>query len=508
MKPYLEKNFDLKLWKKIQDNFSLALELPLYTIDMSGKEIISSEANMPYWELINSNQSSKNLIALFRANRFKELIENNGNFLFYPCPSGLFNIMAPIFFKGNIVAAVILSGILYNMRNYNACKELSKITNIEYDKYAEALSSLNIKTKSEIEIYKRLIMLFLDTVPELAAQNCFVERKLSELIILNQISKMVNSTLELPEILTSVMNFMLKAIKAKSCSICIFEGKRRYGLHEPSKDLLKLESTIALEISEQKTSIKIPIINKDFRFYDLKIEYNALLSFPLNSKEELIGTLNLYGSYINLDDYDLEFLNIIITDIAIAIDNAKKYENIKESAIRDKLTGLFNRRYFMDLLLKEIEKSKLSQSPLSIALFDIDFFKKYNDQHGHLKGDKLLKELAELVKASVRSIDTVGRYGGEEFIIIMPETKSVDAKLVIERLHKNVLEKKFYGEELQPLKKVTISIGLVTCMNGSLTAEELIMQADKNLYNVKETGRNSIKGTIVIDRYMQAVEMI
>ena len=127
----------------------------------------------------------------------------------------------------------------------------------------------------------------------------------------------------------------------------------------------------------------------------------------------------------------------------------------------------------MDLLLKEIEKSKLSQSPLSIALFDIDFFKKYNDQHGHLKGDKLLKELAELVKASVRSIDTVGRYGGEEFIIIMPETKSVDAKLVIERLHKNVLEKKFYGEELQPLKKVTISIGLVTCMNGSLTAEEL-----------------------------------
>ena len=116
----------------------------------------------------------------------------------------------------------------------------------------------------------------------------------------------------------------------------------------------------------------------------------------------------------------------------------------------------------MEILVNEIERSQRIKTPITISMFDIDYFKKYNDTHGHLAGDKLLKELADIVQGSVRNIDTVGRYGGEEFIIVMPATKPQEAKVVIERVRQNLANKKFDGEQMQPNKKITISIGLVT----------------------------------------------
>ena len=161
----------------------------------------------------------------------------------------------------------------------------------------------------------------------------------------------------------------------------------------------------------------------------------------------------------------------------------------------------------MSILQSELERSKRTKKPLSVALFDIDDFKHYNDALGHVKGDKLLQKLGLLLMKQVRTIDTVGRYGGEEFIIVLPETKSNEAKVVAERARKSIEENQFEGEESQPSGRVTISLGLVTCMNGTLTVEEMIKESDKNLYKAKAAGKNKIISTVILDRSLAPVEV-
>jgi diguanylate cyclase (GGDEF)-like protein len=190
----------------------------------------------------------------------------------------------------------------------------------------------------------------------------------------------------------------------------------------------------------------------------------------------------------------------------LAIHNARQYATIKQMAITDKLTGLYNRRYFIELLKNEIERSKRSKNPLSIAVLDIDNFRDYNNNHGHLVGDKLLSEFAMIMKKSIRTIDTAGRYGGEEFIVLLPETGPSDASIAGERIRKAIAETYFEGEEDQPLGRVTVSIGIATCLNGSLTEEELIKEADKALYKAKNAGKNRVVSVIIVDKNMGIIE--
>jgi len=158
----------------------------------------------------------------------------------------------------------------------------------------------------------------------------------------------------------------------------------------------------------------------------------------------------------------------------------------------DKLTGLYNRRYFIEALDKEIIRSKRFFKPISLILMDIDYFGKYNNNMGHPMGDVLLKKIAGLFKAYVRSVDVVGRYGGEEFIVILPECDEPDASIIAERLRKAIEIEKFEGGEGQPDGKVTVSVGCLTSRDLNLSSEELIKETDKALYQAKDTGRNKV----------------
>ncbi|MBI5391515.1 GGDEF domain-containing protein, partial [Candidatus Woesearchaeota archaeon] len=137
---------------------------------------------------------------------------------------------------------------------------------------------------------------------------------------------------------------------------------------------------------------------------------------------------------------------------------------------------------------------------------DIDFFKVYNDTNGHLAGDALLKELAELIQAKLRPSDIIGRYGGEEFIVILPEINSHEAEEVAERLRKAVEEHNFKYQECQPNKKVTVSIGLTTIHTKEMRREEILKETDKNLYASKKAGRNKVTSSVILKNgYVTAV---
>ncbi len=165
---------------------------------------------------------------------------------------------------------------------------------------------------------------------------------------------------------------------------------------------------------------------------------------------------------------------------------------LREMAITDGLTGLYNYRYFKEQLIHEVDRAARHNESFSLIMLDIDHFKHYNDTHGHLAGDKVLKELARLLRDNVRKIDVAARYGGEEFALILVQTPHQASGVVARKLQTLVQEFPFaYGEQ-QPEGRLTISMGVSTYPEDGATAEQLIAVADRRLYRAKAEGRNRV----------------
>lgn len=163
----------------------------------------------------------------------------------------------------------------------------------------------------------------------------------------------------------------------------------------------------------------------------------------------------------------------------------------RELAIRDGLTGLYNHRYFHEALSAEVDRARRYNRELSILFIDVDYFKSYNDTHGHQKGDELLKELAELLQANVRDSDIVARWGGEEFVVMAPETNCNKAKEMAEGLRAKVAAHPFNNRETQPTGCMTVSVGVASLLADG-TDRSLVFRADKAVYAAKGKGRNAV----------------
>lgn len=161
-------------------------------------------------------------------------------------------------------------------------------------------------------------------------------------------------------------------------------------------------------------------------------------------------------------------------------------------AITDGLTGLYNYRYFKDQLTQEVIRSKRHNANISIAMIDIDFFKNYNDTHGHPAGDLVLKTIADLLHNNIRKIDVAARYGGEEFALVLVETDKQAASFVANKIKNLIEQQKFDYEETQPNGKLTISMGVATFPDDATTPDELVNKADQRLYRAKKAGRNRV----------------
>ncbi|MDZ7271963.1 MAG: PleD family two-component system response regulator [candidate division KSB1 bacterium] len=165
---------------------------------------------------------------------------------------------------------------------------------------------------------------------------------------------------------------------------------------------------------------------------------------------------------------------------------------LHELAITDGLTGLYNYRYFKEQLVHEVDRAARHKESFSLIMLDIDHFKHYNDTHGHLAGDKVLKDLARLLRENVRKIDVAARYGGEEFALILVQTPHQASGVVARKLQALVQEFPFEHREQQPGGRLTISMGVATYPEDGTTAEELIAAADRRLYRAKAEGRNRV----------------
>ncbi len=176
----------------------------------------------------------------------------------------------------------------------------------------------------------------------------------------------------------------------------------------------------------------------------------------------------------------------------MAIEYALLYERTRQAAITDRLTGLYNFGYFLERLKEERMRAERYHRLLSLILFDIDHFKKYNDTNGHPAGNEVLKKIAAIIKEGAREVDIVARYGGEEMVIVLPETSRRRAMELADRIRVRIFETKFEHMESQPQGKITISAGVATFPVDAVNEEELIKMADNSLYKAKSKGRNLV----------------
>jgi diguanylate cyclase (GGDEF)-like protein len=165
-------------------------------------------------------------------------------------------------------------------------------------------------------------------------------------------------------------------------------------------------------------------------------------------------------------------------------------EELKVMATTDSLTGLSNRRHFLDLAAAAMENYRRNCRPLALLMLDIDRFKRINDSYGHVTGDQVLVALADTLRETLRSADLCGRYGGEEFVCLLPETTEIEARLVAERLRRAMADRRIAAADGE--LRFTVSIGLAEATPGDSTIETLLQRADVAMYEAKAAGRNRI----------------
>jgi len=223
-----------------------------------------------------------------------------------------------------------------------------------------------------------------------------------------------------------------------------------------------------------------------------KYKSPSFISFPITIGGRKIAVLNFTdkaggGAF---GERDVEVLRAIAPQIAVAIDRTAMKDRageFEQLSVTDPLTGLTNRRYLEKRLDEEIDRSKRHRFPMSLMMLDVDEFKSYNDSFGHPAGDAALKIVAGILNDAVRGEDVAARYGGEEFSILLPQTTSVEAAAIAERIRRQIEKTEF------PKRRVTVSIGIASSANETGSPEELINAADSALYEAKNQGRNNVQ---------------
>jgi two-component system, cell cycle response regulator len=216
-----------------------------------------------------------------------------------------------------------------------------------------------------------------------------------------------------------------------------------------------------------------------------------IFAVPLRSMGNVVGVLALYDRIDGrpFAEGDVESLGTLSTQASIAMDNVQLHQEAQRLSTTDGLTGLWNFRYLSSSLGREIERANRFERPLAVLMLDIDHFKQVNDQHGHARGDAVLRELAQRVQEQIREVDTFARYGGEEFVVVLPETTVEGATQLAERICVAVRREPFHAEGEESLK-VTVSVGGAAFPAHGSSAATLMRAADRALYVAKNNGRD------------------
>jgi diguanylate cyclase (GGDEF)-like protein len=343
-------------------------------------------------------------------------------------------------------------------------------------------------------------------------------RKVQEFEALYQLGRTMASTFNLQDILSRISQMVSSLLHAQAMSLMLLSPDGRvlstaagYNLFDEALEATEAirsrqDSSPSLIAVREKRPVAIPDIATD-TVYAPWLQtaraqgYAAFLAIPLIAQDRALGCMNLYMTERHEFDQDeIQLVSTFASQAAISIENARLFEETRQLAITDELTGLSNHRHFYHQLAREVRRAQRYKRPLTLLMLDLDYFKSFNDRFGHLAGDQVLREVAEVLRRNARDVDILARYGGEEFAIILPETDLDRAALQAERVRAAVASHAFRGKDSNPQGDLTVSIGVATLVPGMRKIEGLVHDADQALYRAKAGGRNRLEMSRPDDR--------
>lgn len=334
-----------------------------------------------------------------------------------------------------------------------------------------------------------------------------LKRKIKEMETLNEIVRAINSSLRPKEILKIIMEKTADFVKAEGWSILLLDKEKEELVFEAAAGeagqkligiRLKINQGVAGWVARTGKPLIVEDVTKDPRFYDgvdkkTKFITKSILCVPMKSGNEILGVVEVVnkvgGEPFTKDD--LEIFENLVQHITIALRNAQLYNKMEETSITDDLTKLYNTRYCNHILDEFIRERLATRAKISLIFFDVDFFKLVDDNYGHLVGSETLRLIGERAKAVIRDKDIAVRYGGDEYIIVLPDTDKPTAAIIAERIRKAIEEKPFPAQDGKSFN-VTVTLGVATFPEDALSRDDLIGRADKAMYEGKMTGRNRV----------------
>src|SRR5689334_25091985 len=332
------------------------------------------------------------------------------------------------------------------------------------------------------------------------------KRQLEEIAIFHDVAKALTSSLNLDSILQTIMEKMAVFFRPDTWSLLMVDEQKdelyfAIAVGDAADALksirLKVGEGIAGWVAKHGESLLVPDVYNDPRFAKridemTKWQTRSIICVPLRSKLRVLGVIQLVNVNMqHFTDQESFFLQSICDYAAIAIENARSVEKIQELTITDDCTGLYNARHLHRTLETEVYRSSRFGYEFTVLFIDLDHFKQVNDTHGHLIGSKLLAEIGYQIKAQLRLIDYAFRYGGDEFVVLLPQTGK-DAALFVARRLRDMLRTNTFCQEEGLNLSVRASIGVATYPHDAKTPQDIIRQADEMMYLVKNTSRDNI----------------
>jgi diguanylate cyclase (GGDEF)-like protein len=316
-----------------------------------------------------------------------------------------------------------------------------------------------------------------------------------QLETLRQAGLEISSELGLDALIWMIASRMVELLNGTSTALYLHNAEKNIlelalsmGNRQPKMERFAQRGKgFAGKVWEKNKPVLIEDFHTGFTETLTKSYWGKVAGAPLIWGNEFLGVVFVFSDQ-NFYESDLKILELFSSHAATAIRNARAHQQLSQLAITDSLTGVYNRRHFFEMAEKEFHQAVRYKHPLSVIMFDLDFFKRLNDSFGHTCGDEILLKVAQRCASQMREADIMGRYGGEEFVIALPETNAQDAVSLADRLCQSLAAKPIDLEAIQV--PVTASFGIATLKSEETNLMQVLNRADIALYHAKQSGRN------------------
>jgi diguanylate cyclase (GGDEF)-like protein len=338
-----------------------------------------------------------------------------------------------------------------------------------------------------------------------------LKRTVEELAAFNEIGKTLTSTLDISEVLKIIMQKIGELLQPENWSLLLvddksgelyFETAVGEGADKLRDQRIKIGEGIAGWVAQEGEPVMVSDAQQDPRFGSRfeqlsEIQTTSVLAVPLRSRDRTLGVIELISSRSREQDAaafseaDVRTLASIADYAAIAIENARNFQRIQELTVVDEHTGLFNSRHLQTQLETELVRARRFDQAVALVFVDLDHFKQVNDSYGHQRGSAFLREVGQLLAQQLRTVDIPVRYGGDEFVVLCPQTDRVQATVCAWRLREAISNHVFLTSEGLAVH-ITASFGVAAFPQDASSGDDLMRAADLAMYQAKEGGRDQV----------------